>query len=287
MIPFKTYLLNRGDAINTIRARENTRKEFTNWHQKKSVKYADLMDYVSYCKEKGNTVHTIRLKIKNLEHYFDYLICENKLKKNPATQVQIRGSVRKIPHRLLSAEELNELYTLQTTFGLVEKRNKVLLSLVVFQAVGSAELGLIELKDVDLSQGTIYVPATRASNARKLELKAHQLLLIQDYLVNTRPAILQKANKQSDYFLINHGKGKNILSNVISGLLKQLSCHYPKLNNLQQIRQSVITIWLREQGLRKTQYMAGHRYVSSTERYNVDRIEGLKKELKMCYAFKK
>jgi integrase/recombinase XerD len=287
MMDFKTYLLNRGEALNTIRARENTVKDFEAWNDENTIDYDSIMSYIMHCKEKGNVVHTIRLKIKSLEYYFDYLIAQNQITQNPARLVKLKGGVRKIPHNLLSEQELKEIYDLQTSYGLAQKRNKVLLSLVVFQGVGSKELNLIELKDVDLLNGKIYVPGARTTNARTLDLKAQQLLLFQDYIINVRTTILRESNKTSDYFLVNHGQGVNLLTNVISILLRKLRPYYPKLKNLQQVRQSVISEWLKQYGLRKTQYMSGHRHVSSTERYNVDRIEGLKKELKTHYIIGK
>ena len=42
-----------------------------------------------------------------------------------------------------------------------------------------------------------------------------------------------------------------------------------------QLRQSVITEWLKEKGLRQVQYMAGHRYVSNTERYLTTNLQDL------------
>ena len=48
---------------------------------------------------------------------------------------------------------------------------------------------------------------------------------------------------------------------------------------MQQIRQSVVTLWINEHGLRKAQYMAGHKNVSSTERYNVAKMDSLKEEI--------
>ena len=40
-------------------------------------------------------------------------------------------------------------------------------------------------------------------------------------------------------------------------------------------RASVITNWLGHYNLRKVQYLAGHRYISSTERYLQDDLENL------------
>ena len=53
----------------------------------------------------------------------------------------------------------------------------------------------------------------------------------------------------------------------------------PKYKHSMQIRQSVITEWLKEKNLRTVQYMAGHRYVSSTERYQTSNLEDLKEAL--------
>lgn len=54
-----------------------------------------------------------------------------------------------------------------------------------------------------------------------------------------------------------------------------------------QIRHSVITEWLKEKDLRTVQYMAGHKYVSSTERYLTTNLEDLKEALNKHHPFNK
>ena len=238
--------------------------------------YTDMMKYVHYKRSQGNKSGTIQQKIIAIRQYFEYLNLTN----NPASLVQLQRDTKKSPHRLLDKEEMNEIYKLYPTHGLIKKRDKVLLSLVIYQGVSSSELPLIEIKDIDLMEGKIYIPAMRSSNSRTLELKPFQLMLIQDYIMNIRPKILLEARKQSEKLLVSTGQNANQLANVISQILKRLRPLYPKLKDFKQIRQSVITIWVKEQGLRQAQYMAGHRYVSSTERYNEDEKEGLKNALK-------
>jgi len=55
---------------------------------------------------------------------------------------------------------------------------------------------------------------------------------------------------------------------------------------MAQIRASVITNWLHHYNLREVQYMAGHRFVSSTERYRTDNLEDLQKELEKYHPLK-
>ena len=49
-------------------------------------------------------------------------------------------------------------------------------------------------------------------------------------------------------------------------MFRRLKRIYPEIKNAGQIRQSVITHWLKTHNLREVQYMAGHRWVSSTDR---------------------
>ena len=53
----------------------------------------------------------------------------------------------------------------------------------------------------------------------------------------------------------------------------------PSVQNAKQIRASVITKWVKQYNLRKAQYLAGHRYISSTESYLQNDVEGLKEEI--------
>jgi site-specific recombinase XerD len=68
-----------------------------------------------------------------------------------------------------------------------------------------------------------------------------------------------------------------------------LSLPLKKINhksiNLKQIRNSVVVNWLRQHNLRKVQYLAGHRYISSTERYQQDDLESLHKTINIYHPF--
>lgn len=287
---FKEYLIAKGASKNTIQGRLSGVKDFENWLvleeiTLKKVDYETMMNYTMYCRKKANTVHTIRLKVNSLKHYFDYLIENKILKTNPAKLVELKGGTRKVPYGMLTSEDLQELYAHQGTYGLSQKRNKILLSLIVFQGLRRAELSRIELKDVDLMNGKIYIASSRSANERELELKPQQLLLFQDYMTKIRPDILKLSQQSSNYFLVHIGGSQN-MDNVVTAVVQGLKPYFTKFKSLQQIRQSVITEWLKTHGLRKAQYMAGHRYVSSTERYDVHQIEGLKTAIKSHYVLK-
>ena len=66
-------------------------------------------------------------------------------------------------------------------------------------------------------------------------------------------------------------------------MLQQVRSVNPKIKDLKQIRASVIAHWYKIHNTRQVQYMAGHRYVSSTERYRVDKLESLQEQLEKIH----
>jgi site-specific recombinase XerD len=62
---------------------------------------------------------------------------------------------------------------------------------------------------------------------------------------------------------------------IMYHIFKKLKKYNQKVENIKQIRASVITNCLGHYNLRKVQYFAGHPYISSTERYLQDDLESL------------
>jgi integrase/recombinase XerD len=79
---------------------------------------------------------------------------------------------------------------------------------------------------------------------------------------------------------------KKRLKRGLPRIKHMINRYEPRLNSMAQIRSSLITNWLKHYNLRETQYMAGHKYVSSTERYRTDNLEGLQKELEKYHPLK-
>ena len=63
--------------------------------------------------------------------------------------------------------------------------------------------------------------------------------------------------------------GSENIKNSLLQLFKSIRKTNPAIQNPKQIRASVIIDRLRSSNLRQVQYFAGHKYISSTERYPV------------------
>ncbi len=119
------------------------------------------------------------------------------------------------------------------------------------------------------------MPGNRKRNSRILELKPYQILELQEYITEIRPQLLQQETNQ----LFISIEGNINLKNSLYHLFRAIKKTNPNIGSGKQIRASVITNWLKCYNLREVQYFAGHKYVSSTERYKLNDLEGLKNQV--------
>src|SRR5690606_14559694 len=107
-----------------------------------------------------------------------------------------------------------------------------------------------------------------------LKLESLQVLDLMEYVMKVREELLEINQKKSEQLFIS-SSGNNNLQNTLQLMIKKLGEMNGKVTSAKQIRASVIIYWLKNYNLREVQYMAGHRYVSSTENYLINDMEDL------------
>ncbi len=242
--------------------------------QAESFSYSDVLDFMRHCQSKGVTKHSVHMILGIVRHYCHYLIEEGKRNDNPAAGIFIKGLVRKLPTNLLSMEAMEELYRQYQIQLQVDSSKKIMLGLLVYQGLTVGEMMRLQSHHIKIKDGTIFIKATKRTGERTLPLQAVQMPALQNYL---------QANKYKEGALFVEARKKQVseknINNRIQYMFDQLKQLNPKVINAKQIRSSVITQWLQKNNLRQVQYMAGHKYVSSTERYQCNNLDDLKNEL--------
>lgn len=283
MNEYKTCLEKQGYAITTIESNERQVKLFKKWckcnHTSPiEIDYKTSLKYIKYLTRKGNSKKTINHKLTSLKSYFTYLISEACRSDNPIENTTIKGVIRTINYNLLEADELEDLYysfesdnVADKYHKLCAKRNKVIVGLIVYQGLNTTDLSKLKIEHLQLSKGKIYIPSTKRSNARELELKPWQIMEFMEYANEVRPIIQNKLQNHSEQLFPTNAR----FNSIVYQINKKLKKYNQKVQDIKQIRASVITIWLGQYNLRKVQYLAGHRYISSTERYLQDDLENL------------
>jgi site-specific recombinase XerD len=291
---FKEWLVIKGFTSETVKGLLKTVNYFINWIEEENIEletvtYNDVVAYINYKRKQGNKPRTLIINTNALNHLFNFLIVEYGFNENPASNVKIQGIKRKVLQEILTPVELENIYKSysvvinkeenkkippQKNNELARKRNKIILGLLVYQGIKTEEIGKLEIQDLQLREGKITIQGGIKTNARTIKLEPHQIFDIYDYVNEVRKEILQITNKTSNKVFISVGTSLNY-NNILQKLVKSIKAVNPKIKDLKQIRTSVITNWLKVYNLRKTQYLAGHRYVSSTEAYQVNNIDEL------------
>lgn len=291
---YKDYLVNEGYASSTIGSNIREVHHFKAWCKKQGeipegIMYKSMLKYIKHLTGKGNSKKTVNHKLGSLKHYFTYLIEEGLRGDHPLENTEIKGTHRVLHYDLLEKEELEDLYYSYQTEGikdpyhrLTAKRNKVIVGFMVYQGLGTRDLSMLKVEDLQLNKGKLYVPSSRKSNARELELKSWQVMGLMEYQSEIRPLLQKRIENYSEkLFSLN-----TRFTVITSGIIKKLRTYNRKVENIKQLRASVITGWLKQYNLRKVQYLAGHRYISSTERYEQDDLERLEEMINQYHPIR-
>jgi site-specific recombinase XerD len=289
---FTHYLLKKNYSSTTIESFIADVKKFKAWLEKENMEIENIgyNDITSYLQSFGNiTQHTKGCYLRGVKQYFNFLIQQEERKDNPTEFIQLKGLKRKTLYDILNRQELDKLYSSYTLADetskdknqnwfkaklLAQQRNKVVLGLLLYQGLDSKDFKLLTVKDIKLREGKVYVPGTRRSNEREIKLEALQIMDVMEYLTKTRNEILKLTNKESEQLFISIGSSDKF-NNILHYLIKSLQQINPKVTLFKQLRASVIVHWLKLYNLRQVQYMAGHRYVSSTEQFLVNEMDGM------------
>ncbi|MGD1961865.1 MAG: tyrosine-type recombinase/integrase [Fulvivirga sp.] len=254
------------------------------------VSYQDLLGFMKSCHQKGIAQRTVQHYLNIIKHYYTYLEEIGSISVNPTLGIEVKGVKKRVLYPILEPHELHTLYHHYPTVTHQDRRNKVLLGLLVYQGIRTEELARMTTKAVQLREGKIDVPGSRKHNGRLMPLESHQIIDLYDYLLQVRPALLNMAPKrktqtkiETDQLFIGAGGNCYSLSNMMTQLMIKVRKINPNLHNAKHIRASVITKWVKQYNLRKAQYLAGHRYISSTESYLQNDLEGLQEEIQQYH----
>jgi integrase/recombinase XerD len=292
---FIVYMKSKGFTSKSIESRLNTFKAYCRWLLKENleieqVTYNELLAFMKWCKRREVTQRTIQNYIGTIKHLYEHLIREGQASKNPAVDIEVKGIKRQSLYHILEPVELQALYNNFKTDNCKEVRDKVILGLLINQGLKTMELGKLEVKDIKLREGRITVPGSKRSNGRIMQLQSHQVMEMYDYVLKARAEIKALPTKrkgqqvvESDKLFIGDGGYVSDFSNYMSRLMAKIRKLNPSVINAKQIRASVITKWLKVYNLREVQYLAGHRYISSTESYLENEMEGLKEEVQQFH----
>lgn len=271
---FKNYLLlERGLSKNSVEAYLNDVRKLFEYYDFLGKKFipkeadeADLHRFVYWMAELGMLPNTQSRVISGIKSFFSYLLLEDLIELDPATQLESPRLSRKLPD-VLNITEINSLIDAIDASKPEGMRNKAIIEVLYGCGLRVTELVNLRISEVNAEQEYIKVTG-KGNKERIIPIGETALKFIEIYLKEVRVHLnIKKGNE--DYIFLN--KLGTRLSRIMvfkmikgladrTGLKKSISPH--------TFRHSFAT-HLIEGGadLRAVQEMLGHSSITTTEIY--------------------
>ncbi|MDP2160711.1 MAG: tyrosine-type recombinase/integrase [Flavobacterium sp.] len=263
-------------------------KRFTDYYDKRAEKatYKDVLHYIEYLR-KNYDLHpkTLRHCLYGVKIYFNYLLEIGKRKDHPCSELYLKDKInRQIPvDNLYSPETLEnffESYQIKRKKHL-ETRNKIIISLLIYQALTVNEITELEVNNINLDKAEIFIKGSKETTSkspksRTLPLQAKQILLFYKYLEKDRTHLLKYNLKKTEEQAFILGQyGEKIKPHGISRIINENRKESEQIQPMK-IRQSVIANLLKkENDTRIVQVFSGHKRASTTVQYKQSELEQL------------
>ena len=286
-ITLKSYLQKKYSTRSLI-SYENIIKRYllTLGERAEKATYSDVLDYIGQLRAQGLHPKSLRNHLFTIKIYYHYLIATKQRNDHPCPYLYLKDRINRQVHieSLYSKEQITTFYKNYQTKDASPKnkkhhqRNKIILSLLIYQALTVSEITHLKTSHIDLEKGTIQVPESNKNKGRTLNLQPGQIMLLYRYLQEVRQhySSKQNPNKQTIDYLILNQQGNQLGTGSIRLIINLNQGKENRLTPLK-IRQSVIANLLKENNdLRIVQEFAGHRRAASTEAYKQSGLEALR-----------
>lgn len=298
MITLRNYL-EKKYSKSTLSSNLFLIKRFTDYYQNKAPKatFKEVLNYIEHLRKNYN-LHpkTLRHCLYGVKIYFNYLLETGQRNDHPCSELFLKDKIDK----QIQVDTLYSPETLETFFETyqirkkkyLENRNKIIISLLIYQALTVKEIAELEIQNINLEKCEIFIKASeeltaKSPQSRTLPLQAKQILLIYNYLEKDRVKLLQYNNKketETSFILGQYGEKINP-----HGIGKMINETKPKTEQIKpiKIRQSVIANFLKkENDTRIVQVFSGHRRASTTIQYKQTEFELLQNAVNNYHPIK-
>ena len=281
MSDFSTYLKQHAYSDSTIETYISIVDVFLNWCNQKdydveNMSYKQCTNYFNALKRKKTKKQSnlsdssIKSYTGAIKVYFNYLVNEDVYTVSPIENYNYVID-KDYEHELLTSKELELLYICFPTLDIklpnckhVAIRNKVITGFMVFQGLDTHILKRLTLDHVNLDKQKLQIPGTKTTEPKTYKLKSEQIPVLRQYLEEDRAMLQNKINNHSEALFPLNSNRFSIITSQVTKVLKTLNF---KVTNSNQIRASVIALWVQQDDLRTAQKKARHRFITSTENY--------------------
>ncbi len=269
---FISYLsVERGLATNTLESYQRDLIKYLNFLRQQQLERLEdasrktITQFLMEEKERGLSPATLTRNLASIRSFYNFLLLEQVVQRNPAAETETPRQEKKLPH-VLSFQDVELLLEQPKTKDAIGLRDKAMLELLYATGIRVSELVSLGINSINLKTGFLRCEG-KGSKERMIPLGSMALFSLQEYLQSGRPKLLKVRNEKA-FFLNQHGR--RLTRQGFWKIFKKytMQAKISKEVTPHSMRHSFATHLL-ENGadLRSVQEMLGHADISTTQIY--------------------
>ncbi len=270
---------------NTLQSYRRDIEQYQKYVEINKLNYAkvdseQISGYLDYMKNLGKKSSTISRSLASIRAFYQYLLRNKKIKKDPTDGIQSPKIDKRVP-TVLSAQEVELLLEQPKSVDLKGIRDKAMLEFAYATGMKVTEIISLNISDVNFGEGLVI--CRTGEKQRNIPLGNLSKEALKDYVENARP-ILIKDDSVTALFVNTNGQRltRQGFWKIIKYYKEQ--AHITKDITPHVLRHSFATHLLQNGAdLKSIQLMLGHSDISSTQVYMQFQDESLQNIYKKAH----
>lgn len=271
---YLTYLkIEKRLSHNTVISYERDITQFHHYLEKnhggpiQKVDRYDLLNFLDSLKESGKSNNTLIRMISSLRSYFEYLMQEKKIERDPMQYIDPPKKMKSLP-QIISVEEMEDLLDIPDSSTPLGIRDRAILEVLYATGMRISEIINLSLKDLHLDMDFIQTLG-KGSRERMIPLGSVAKEWLTRYLDYSRPLLAEKNTQDVPHVFLNYmgqaltrqGVWKSIKKmSQEAGINKNISPHTLRHSFASHIIENGADV-------RVVQELLGHSDISTTQIY--------------------
>ena len=254
---------------NTLQSYKRDVMQYNDYVENNRINYLkvdkeDIREYLKYMNEIGKKSSTISRSLASIRSFYQYLLRNKKVKRDPTEGIQSPKIDKRVPS-VLTSQEVELLLEQPKNIDLKGIRDKAMLEFAYATGMKVTEIISLNMEDVNLEEG--YVTCRGKEKSRNIPLGSLSLKALKDYIENSRNILIKD---ESITALFVNTNGQRLTRQGFWKIVKYYKdqAHITKEITPHILRHSFATHLLQNGAdLKAIQTMLGHSDISSTQIY--------------------
>lgn len=260
---------NKKASDNTLQSYRRDISQYEKYIEENRINYVkvdtdDISKYLNYMKKLGKKSSTISRSLASIRAFYQYLLKNKKVKRDPTEGIQSPKIDKRVP-TVLSSQEVELLLEQPKNVDLKGIRDKAMLEFAYATGMKVTEIISLDITDVNFEEG--FVRCKTGDKQRNIPLGKLSKEALKDYVENSRPILIKN---ESITALFVNTNGQRLTRQGFWKIIKYYKeqAHITKDITPHVLRHSFATHLLQNGAdLKSIQLMLGHSDISSTQVY--------------------